>query len=126
MACIAERLERSRGGSALSTCARETARRRAATRRAFPREAAPFGRATWSRAKRLCLGGVTCRGTSGSERSLVVVLGRPARAQDVVRIGAVLPVTGKESKIGSAYKQATELAVKEANDAGGVRSVARR
>ena len=34
-------------------------------------------------------------------------------AQDVVRIGAVLPVTGKESKIGSAYKQATELAVKE-------------
>jgi branched-chain amino acid transport system substrate-binding protein len=41
-------------------------------------------------------------------------------AQDVVRIGAVLPVTGKESKIGSAYKQATELAVKEFNDAGGL------
>jgi len=47
-------------------------------------------------------------------------LAMPARAQDVVRIGAVLPVTGKESKIGSAYKQATELAVKEANDAGGL------
>jgi branched-chain amino acid transport system substrate-binding protein len=43
-----------------------------------------------------------------------------AYAQDVVRIGAVLPVTGKESKIGSAYKQATELAVKELNDAGGL------
>jgi branched-chain amino acid transport system substrate-binding protein len=43
-----------------------------------------------------------------------------AYAQDVVRIGAVLPVTGKESKIGSAYKQATELAVKEVNDAGGL------
>jgi branched-chain amino acid transport system substrate-binding protein len=43
-----------------------------------------------------------------------------AHAQAVVRIGAVLPVTGKESKIGSAYKQATELAVKEANDAGGL------
>jgi branched-chain amino acid transport system substrate-binding protein len=41
-------------------------------------------------------------------------------AQDVVRIGAVLPVTGKESKIGGAYKQATELAVKEVNDAGGL------
>jgi branched-chain amino acid transport system substrate-binding protein len=51
---------------------------------------------------------------------VVLVLGLPARAQDEIRIGAVLPVTGKESKIGGAYKQATELAVKEANDAGGV------
>jgi branched-chain amino acid transport system substrate-binding protein len=49
-----------------------------------------------------------------------LVLGPAAYAQDVVRIGAVLPVTGKESKIGSAYKQATELAVKEVNDAGGL------
>ena len=49
-----------------------------------------------------------------------LLLAPPAHAQDVVRIGAVLPVTGKESKIGSAYKQATELAVKEANDAGGL------
>jgi branched-chain amino acid transport system substrate-binding protein len=37
-----------------------------------------------------------------------------------IRIGAVLPVTGKESKIGGAYKQATEFAVKEVNDAGGL------
>ena len=51
---------------------------------------------------------------------LAVGLGAPARAEDVVRIGAVLPVTGKESKIGGAYKQATEYAVKEANDAGGL------
>jgi len=51
---------------------------------------------------------------------LAVGLGAPARAQDVIRIGAVLPVTGKESKIGGAYKQATEYAVKEANDAGGI------
>jgi len=51
---------------------------------------------------------------------LAVAVGAPARAQDVVRIGAVFPVTGKESKIGGAYKQATELAVKEANDAGGI------
>ena len=49
-----------------------------------------------------------------------LVLVPAAYAQDVVRIGAVLPVTGKESKIGSAYKQATELAVKEVNDAGGL------
>ncbi len=37
-----------------------------------------------------------------------------------VTIGAVLPVTGKESKIGGAYKVATEYAVKEINDAGGI------
>jgi len=41
-------------------------------------------------------------------------------ADEEVRIGAVLPVTGKESKIGGAFKTATEYAVKEANDAGGL------
>ncbi|MDQ2869573.1 MAG: amino acid ABC transporter substrate-binding protein [Acidobacteriota bacterium] len=41
-------------------------------------------------------------------------------AQTEIKLGAVLPVTGKESKIGAAYKQATEYAVKEANDAGGL------
>jgi branched-chain amino acid transport system substrate-binding protein len=41
-------------------------------------------------------------------------------ADGVIKVGAVLPVTGKESKIGSAYKQGTEFAVKEINDAGGV------
>lgn len=50
----------------------------------------------------------------------VLLFGVPARAQDEIRIGTVLPVTGKESKIGGAYKQATELAVKEVNDAGGL------
>src|SRR5260221_2073950 len=44
-----------------------------------------------------------------------------AAPDDEIRIGAVLPVTGKESKIGGAYKVATELAVKEVNDAGGVK-----
>lgn len=43
-----------------------------------------------------------------------------AQAPAEIKIGAVLPVTGKESKIGGAYKQATELAVKEVNDAGGL------
>jgi branched-chain amino acid transport system substrate-binding protein len=43
------------------------------------------------------------------------------RAADAeIKLGAVLPVTGKESKIGGAYKQATEFAVKEVNDAGGL------
>ncbi len=41
-------------------------------------------------------------------------------ADGTIKIGAVLPVTGKESKIGGAYKQATEYAIKEVNDAGGV------
>src|SRR5215813_14683440 len=50
---------------------------------------------------------------------LGLAAGAPAPAEDI-RIGAVLPVTGKESKIGGAYKQATELAVKELNDAGGL------
>lgn len=44
----------------------------------------------------------------------------PLAAQDDIRIGAVLPLTGKESKIGGAYKTATEFAVKEINDRGGV------
>ena len=44
----------------------------------------------------------------------------PAAAQEEVRVGAVLPVTGKESKIGGAFKQATEFAVKEVNDQGGL------
>ena len=53
---------------------------------------------------------------------LVLVLGSDpvSAAEGDIRIGAVLPVTGKESKIGGAYKQATELAVKEVNDAGGL------
>jgi branched-chain amino acid transport system substrate-binding protein len=53
---------------------------------------------------------LACAGLSGAARA----------ADAVIKIGAVLPVTGKESKIGGAYKQATELAVKEINDAGGL------
>ncbi|HEX7418378.1 MAG TPA: amino acid ABC transporter substrate-binding protein [Thermoanaerobaculia bacterium] len=52
---------------------------------------------------------------------LLVFIVISARAQDnEIRIGAVLPLTGKESKIGGAYKTATEFAVKEINDAGGI------
>ena len=51
----------------------------------------------------------------------VLFVALPALSQDAaVRIGAVLPVTGKESKIGGAFKAATEYAVKEVNDAGGL------
>ncbi len=51
---------------------------------------------------------------------LTALLAPALQAQTEIKLGAVLPVTGKESKIGSAYKQATEYAVKEVNDAGGL------
>ena len=54
---------------------------------------------------------------SSPSRAELVPLGA---ADGDIKIGAVLPVTGKESKIGGAYKQATEFAVKEVNDAGGI------
>jgi branched-chain amino acid transport system substrate-binding protein len=37
-----------------------------------------------------------------------------------IKLGAVFPLTGKESKVGGAFKTATELAIKEVNDAGGL------
>lgn len=46
---------------------------------------------------------------------------KPAAAEVTeIRFGAVFPITGKESKIGSAFKNATEYAVKEINDKGGI------
>lgn len=53
--------------------------------------------------------------------ALVALPGGAGGQDGTIRIGAVLPVTGKESKIGGAYKQATEFAIKEVNDAGGVK-----
>jgi len=52
--------------------------------------------------------------------ALAFTVGSVLAADDEIRVGAVLPLTGKESKIGGAYKVATEYAVKEVNDAGGV------
>ena len=55
--------------------------------------------------------------------ALALSLFAPARvrsAEGDVRIGAVLPLTGKESKAGGAYRQGTEFAVKEINDSGGI------
>lgn len=51
--------------------------------------------------------------------ALVVFAASSLFAEDI-RIGAVFPLTGKESKIGGAYKAATEFAVNEVNDAGGL------
>src|SRR5499433_1555190 len=51
---------------------------------------------------------------------LAALSGTLFAADGVIKVGAVLPVTGKESKIGGAYKQGTEFAVKEINDAGGI------
>src|SRR5437763_14296682 len=50
---------------------------------------------------------------------LVVFVASSLFAEDI-RIGAVFPLSGKESKIGGAFKAATEYAVKEVNDAGGL------
>ena len=55
--------------------------------------------------------------------ALALSLFAPARvrsAEGDIRIGAVLPLTGKESKAGGAYRQGTEFAVKEINDSGGI------
>ncbi len=52
---------------------------------------------------------------------LIAAPGALWAADGTIKVGAVLPVTGKESKIGGAYKQATEYAIKEVNDAGGVK-----
>jgi branched-chain amino acid transport system substrate-binding protein len=41
-------------------------------------------------------------------------------AADVVRLGALLPLSGRSAPSGEAMQQAARLAIKEANDAGGV------
>jgi branched-chain amino acid transport system substrate-binding protein len=46
--------------------------------------------------------------------------GQSGKAPDKIKIGAVLPLTGKESKIGTFFKAAYEFAVKEVNDQGGI------
>jgi len=51
---------------------------------------------------------------------LLLVFAASSLVAEDIRIGAVFPLTGKESKIGGAFKAATELAVKEVNDAGGL------
>jgi branched-chain amino acid transport system substrate-binding protein len=60
----------------------------------------------------LALTGCTKAKDGGAEKS-------PENITEI-RLGAVFPLTGKESKVGGAFKLATELAIKEVNDAGGL------
>ncbi|HEY3125405.1 MAG TPA: amino acid ABC transporter substrate-binding protein [Thermoanaerobaculia bacterium] len=65
-------------------------------------------------------GSVTLRVLLAAAMAATALPGSLTAAEGTIKVGAVLPVTGKESKIGGAYKQATEFAVKEVNDGGGV------
>src|SRR6266545_3083591 len=65
-------------------------------------------------------GSIILRVLLAAALAATVLPGALTAAEGTIKVGAVLPVTGKESKIGGAYKQATEFAVKEVNDAGGV------
>src|SRR5690242_6352268 len=43
-----------------------------------------------------------------------------AAADDEIKVGVVLPITGREGKPGQYQKEGIELAIKKINDAGGV------
>jgi branched-chain amino acid transport system substrate-binding protein len=45
---------------------------------------------------------------------------RPASAQTEIKVGVVMPTTGREGKPGTYQKEGIELAIKQINDAGGV------
>ncbi|HXZ19945.1 MAG TPA: amino acid ABC transporter substrate-binding protein [Candidatus Acidoferrales bacterium] len=49
----------------------------------------------------------------------LVCLG-PARAQDDIGIGVVMPITGREAKPGQYQREGIELAIKQINDGGGI------
>src|SRR3982074_1240109 len=50
----------------------------------------------------------------------VLLLASPVFAADKIVIGATLPLTGAESRIGGFYKEGYELAFEEATKAGGI------
>jgi len=52
--------------------------------------------------------------------SLVATTCSPALAQNEIKVGVVLPTTGREAKPGTYQKEGIELAMKQINDAGGV------
>lgn len=62
------------------------------------------------------LGAMLATGCSAGSSSF----GQSGKAPEKIKIGAVLPLTGKESKVGTYFKAAYELAVKEVNDQGGI------
>jgi branched-chain amino acid transport system substrate-binding protein len=50
----------------------------------------------------------------------ILAAGRPGLAQNEIKLGVVLPITGREGKPGSYQREGIELAIKQINDAGGV------
>jgi branched-chain amino acid transport system substrate-binding protein len=50
----------------------------------------------------------------------LVVSGTQAMAQSEIKVGVILPTTGREGKPGTYQKEGIELAMKQINDAGGV------
>jgi branched-chain amino acid transport system substrate-binding protein len=51
---------------------------------------------------------------------LLVMAPAPARAQDTIKVGIVLPLTGAEAKFGEIEKQSFDMALEEINKAGGI------
>jgi branched-chain amino acid transport system substrate-binding protein len=56
----------------------------------------------------------------GALAALAACKGRGAASKTEIRIGATLPLTGSEARIGGFYKEGYELAVEQANKDGGV------
>lgn len=52
---------------------------------------------------------------------LALTLPGPARAQDTIKVGIVLPLTGDQAKFGEIEKQSFDLALEEINAVGGVK-----
>lgn len=46
--------------------------------------------------------------------------GTPALAQNEIKVGVIMPTTGREGKPGTYQKEGIELAIKQINDAGGI------
>lgn len=52
---------------------------------------------------------------------VVIAMGAlPLLGQDVINVGVVMPITGREAKPGLYQKEGIELAIKQINDAGGI------
>lgn len=57
----------------------------------------------------------------GTAKPAVPAASQPAATPTEIKIGAVFPVSGNESKVGGGFKKASEFAVKEWNDKGGIK-----
>ena len=50
-----------------------------------------------------------------------LIMAGPAPAQDTIKVGVVLPLTGDQAKFGEIEKQSFDLALEEINAAGGIK-----